>query len=233
MATALFDKTHLALALAVLLLVAGLGYKIISNQADKADTKFAAAQSVAAATDKQNAAIQQQIVQRLSELASENQRLEGQVVTLASAISKRDSVLTTQTAALPSLTPTQLGNQWGALSAEPSPQVDATGNFSVPVPLAQKSVIALMTVPVLQKDKVDLQSEVEAKSSIIVNDGTALLSEKQAHISDNVACKADKQMLTAKVDKVTKDARRGKIRAFMFGVGIGVGATVAIVVRYL
>ena len=213
-------------------MLGGFGYKIISAQADKSDAKFLALQSVAAATDKQNSAIQQQIVQRLSELANENQRLESQVLTLATAISKRDSALTVQTTSVPRLTPTELGNQWGAVSAEPSPQVDASGAFLVPVPLAQKSVVALMTVPVLQADKKDLQAEVTAKSGIISNDASALSSEKQAHLSDNATCKADKQALVAQVNKVTKDARRSKIKAFLYGVGVGAGATVAIVVRY-
>ena len=231
-ASSLFNKWHVALILVALLLVSLLGYKIISAQADRADARFAAAQAAAAASDKQNAAIQQQIVQRLSELASENQRLEGQVFTLATAINKRDTALTVQTSTVPKLTPTELGNQWGAVAAEPSPQVDATGNFVVPVPLAQKSVVALMTVPVLQADKRDLQSEVTAKTSIISNDASALSSEKQVHLSDNATCKADKQALTAQVDKVKKDARRGKIRSFLYGVGVGAGATVFTVVRY-
>lgn len=232
-AGSLFDKWHVALVITVLLLLGVVGYKIISAQADRADARFAAAQAVAAASDKTNAAIQQQIVQRLSELANENQRLESQVLTLAQAINKRDSALTVQTASVPRLTPTELGNQWGAVSAEPSPQVDASGAFLVPVPLAQKSVVALMAVPVLQADKKDLQAEVTAKSSIITNDASALSSEKQAHLSDNTTCKADKQVLVAQVDKAKKDARRGKIKVFLYGVGVGAGATVAIVVRYL
>ena len=229
----LFDKTHLALALFVVLLSGGLGYKVISAQADRSDARFAAAQAAAAASDKQDAALQQQIVQRLSELTNENQRLEDQVLTLAAAISKRDTTLTVQTSAVPKLTPTELGNQWGAVAAEPSPQVDASGAFVVPVPLAQKSLVALMTVPVLQADKRDLQSEVTAKASVISNDASALSSEKQAHLADNATCKADKQELVAQVDRVKKDARRGKIRSFLYGVGVGAGATIFTVVRYL
>ena len=208
------------------------GYEIISRQADRADAKFAAAQAAAQASDKQNATVQQQITQQIAALANQNAALQNQVLTLAQAIAHRDSALTVQTEAVPKLTPTDLGNQWGSVASEPAPQLDASGAFLVPLPLAQKSAVALMTVPVLQQDKKDLQGMVDTQRSVISNNVTALSFEKQAHLSDNAACKADKLALTDQVSKVKKDARRGKIKSFIYGAGVGIGLTVAIVVRY-
>ena len=231
--TSLFDSLHLFLFVVVLLTLFGFYYEYVNRAADKEDSRYATLQAATASSDAQNKAAQAQNAQSIAALANQSLVLEGQVSNLAAAIGKRDNALTVQTTAVPKLSPTDLGNQWGAVALEPSPQVDASGAFIVPLPLAQKSVVAIMTVPVLQKDKADLQSEVTAKSSVITNDVSTLADERSAHLSDNATCKADKKLLTEKVDKVTKDARRSKIRSFLFGFGVGAGATVAVVVRYL
>lgn len=226
------DRVHLALAGVVLAASLFVGYEIISRQADRADAKFSAAQAAAQASDRQNSAIQQQIASQIAALAQENQRLENAVLTLSQAIAHRDSALTVQTTSVPRLAPTDLGNQWGAVATEPPPQLDLSGAFLVPVPLAQKSLVALLTVPVLTQDKGDLQKIVDTQRGVITNDVGTLSAERESHLSDNLTCKSDKQALTAQIDKVKKDARRGKIRSFLYGAGVGAGITVAIVVKY-
>ena len=231
--TSIFDGLHLFLFVVVLLTLFGFYYEYVSRAADKEDSRYATLQAATASSDAQNKAAQAQNAQSIAALANQSRVLEGQVSNLAASIGKRDTALTVQTTAVPKLSPTDLGKQWGALTEYNGVDVDASGNFIVPLPLAQKSVVAIMTVPVLQKDKADLQSEVAAKSSVIANDVSTLADERSAHLSDNATCKADKKLLTEKVDKVTKDARRSKIRSFLFGFGVGAGATVAVVVRYL
>jgi formate-dependent nitrite reductase cytochrome c552 subunit len=97
--------------------------------------------------------------------------------------------------------------------------------------LAQKSVIALELVPVLQQDKRDLQASLDKDAQVISNDGAALGKEQAAHFSDKAACTADKNTLKADLDQVKADARKGKIRWFLYGVGAGIGATIAFVLR--
>jgi hypothetical protein len=95
--------------------------------------------------------------------------------------------------------------------------IDPQGNFLAPLPLAQKSLTALLAVPVLQADKKDLTAQVDAEKTALANSDKALGLERQAHASDNAACTADKKSLSAQIDKVKADARRSKFKWFLTG----------------
>jgi hypothetical protein len=199
------------------LAICGVGYEHVSRVADSANARTEAAQQTAELKDKQNSVLQAQLTQQNNLLIATNQRFESQVLTLRQAITSRDRELSTQTVTVPSLTPTDLGAKWAALAVEPVPQIDSSGNFQVPVPLAQKSVVALMSVPVLQKDVTDLNNTIKLKDSVITNDSTILTNEKSAHRSDVETCKTDKLALSSEIKSVKSDARRGKIKSFVYG----------------
>jgi hypothetical protein len=91
------------------------------------------------------------------------------------------------------------------------------------MPLAQKSLTALENVPVFQKDKADLLLSLSDQTQATKNSDSALGKEQLAHVSDNNACKSDKLALTSQISKVKADARRSKIRSFLFGLGTGAG----------
>lgn len=214
-------KLYTCLALLVILSGVWLFYGYTKRQAAVADARYNAAQTIAATLDKQNKAIQVEIEHKLDDLMTQNQKLQSQVTVLSGSIDKRDTVLVQKTAQVPKMSPTELSHLWGSLTNEPPPLADLSGAFQVPAPVAQKSVDALLAVPVLESDKEDLIAQIGDYKQVIANLQDANGLEKQAHSSDNAACTADKLVLTTEITKVKKDARRGKIRSFFYGYAAG------------
>jgi len=226
-----FGASHLVLIACLAAALLGAIYLWDSKAADRADARAALAQALSAQKDKDNAALQKTNADQQAQFARQNAALQGEVSSLASAVAKRDATFQTHAAAVPTLAPPALAIEWGKAASEPAPVVDTSGNALVPLPLAQKSVIALELVPVLQQDKRDLQASLDKDAQVISNDGAALGKEQAAHFSDKAACTADKNTLKADLDQAKADARKGKIRWFLYGVGAGIGATIAFVLR--
>lgn len=220
-------------ALLVILTSTWLFYGYTKRQAAKADAKYVAAQTAAVSLDKQNKAIQADIENKLDALMTQNQKLQGQVTVLSSSVGKRDTILVQQTAQVPKLSPTDLSHLWGTLTNEPPPLSDQNGAFEVPAPVAQKSVDALLSVPVLQSDKEDLLAQIGDYQQVVSNLQDAKSLEIQAHTSDNASCTADKLVLTTEINKVKKDARRGKIKSFVYGYAAGFASGFVVAFRVL
>lgn len=226
-----FGASHLVLILCLAVALIGAVYLWDSKASDRADAKAALANALSAQKDKDNAVLQKVNADQQAQFARQNAALQSEVSSLASAVAKRDATFQIQAAAVPTLAPPALAIEWGKAASEPAPAVDTSGNALVPLPLAQKSVIALGLVPVLQQDKKDLQASLDKDAQVISNDGAALGKEQAAHFSDSVACTADKNTLKADLEQAKADARKGKIRWFLYGVGAGIGATVAFILR--
>jgi hypothetical protein len=226
-----FGVSHLVLIVCVLIALVGAIYFWDSKAADRADARANLAQALSDQKDKDNAALQKSNIDQQAQFVRQNAALQSAVSSLASAVAKRDATFQTHAAAIPTLAPPALAIEWGKAASEPTPVVDTSGNALVPLPLAQKSVIALELVPVLQQDKRDLQSASGKDAQIISNDSAALGKEQAAHVSDQAACTADRNALKADLSQVKADARVSKIHWFLYGVGAGIGFTVAFVLR--
>ena len=227
-----FGLSHLILLVLLFVAIFGASYFYTSKRAEVAELRAEASAALAKQADANNVAFQLATKQEIGALKQQNLALTTQVATLAGAIARRDAALQTRKVEIKQLPPTQLATQWGSAAHEPAPTVSTDGNLLTPLPLAQKSLIALEEVPVLQKDKGDLQQSLGIQTQATLNSDAARTREEQAHLSDNLTCKADKTALTDQIDKVKKEATRGKLRTFLYGVGVGIGATVFTVARY-
>jgi hypothetical protein len=194
-------------------------YLYDSKRADQADARAATIDAVAKQKDADNAAFQQQSARQQAARDAAYQQLQQQVAGLLQVIASRNQKVATQVAEAPKLQPPELAKQWAGAAAEPVPGIDAGGNFVVPLPLATKSYVALIQVPVLAADVADQKAAMEKQAQEIDNRQAALASEKVAHQSDVDACKADKLALNADLLKAKADARKSKFHWFISGAG--------------
>jgi len=216
-----FGASHLVLIVSLCLAVILSVYLWDSKRADQADARAVLAMAHAQASDQQNKMFQVQVTQQIAALAEQNKALQSQVFMLVSAIAQRDAALSVKTQEIKTLPPTTLATQWGAAAQEPAPTIDDKGNFLATLPLAQKSLVALATVPVLQSDKQDLQTALDKERQVVVNDASVLSKEQSAHLADVNACKADLQASKAETAKAKADGRKGKIKSFLYGLVTG------------
>lgn len=205
-----FGTSHFIMLVMIFAALFGASYIYTSKRAELADLRASASEALAKKADADNAAFQNVMRQEIGALKEQNMALASQVSALASSIAQRDAALATRKEEIKQLPPTELATQWGASAHEPAPVVSADGTFAAPMPLAQKSLTALEEVPVLQKDKGDLQQALSIQTQATRNSDAALGKEEQAHLSDVNTCKVDKQALKDEIDKVKKDAARDK-----------------------
>lgn len=205
-----FGLSHIIL---ITLLAASICFGVYlydSKRADRADAAASQAQTIAQIQDKTNVQIQSQTLSTLSAIQQQNVLLQQQVVALEATLSQRDQALVTSQKNVQNLTPLALSTQWGQVAQEPAPGIDKDGNFLVALPLARKSVDALLAVPILTQDSADLTKQVTDLNKVVTNDNTALQSEITAHQSDVKTCTDDKTALNAQIVKVKADAAKSK-----------------------
>jgi hypothetical protein len=216
-----YGLSHLVLLVACFVALLGCVYLYDSKRAELADTRATAAEAKAQVADQQNAGVQVQTQRQMAALAQQNQFLQNQIAALASAIAQRDAALAGQRQEIAGLAPPALAQEWGAAAQETAPPVDSQGHFLASLPLAQKSLSALISVATLQADNRDLTKQATELKQIISNDAGLLANERAAHQSDVAACTADKAALQAEVKKVKADARRSKIKWCLGGFAAG------------
>lgn len=178
-------RHHLFLLGAVAVLVFVGIYGVESLLAKRAHEQYLEQQTILKTFTEQNAQIQQQTKAEIDALAQQNVILQQQFTALASAIAARDAQLIVQRQQIKTLPPPQLAIKWGEVANEPAPQVDSNGNAIVPLPLAQKSVDALIQVPVLTQDVKDLKNQLTQQTTIAYNNDQKYQDEVKSHKSDN------------------------------------------------
>jgi hypothetical protein len=98
----------------------------------------------------------------------------------------------------------------------------AQGNDVVlPLTNAQNALTIVQLVPLLQKDKSDLQAENGLLQTEVSNGVQALSLERTAHKSDNDANAAIIKGDALNLSACKADARKGKLKWFFIGVGVG------------
>jgi hypothetical protein len=205
--------THLLLLVVVIVLVVGSVYGVESLIAKHDDTAAARYSAIAAGADKKNEEVQAALQSKVDTLAAMNQQQSAQVSVLIQSLAKRQVAETAIPKQVGSLTAAQVATQLGGA---------ANGDDVVlPLPQAQVALSDVQLVPLLQKDKVDLQDaynrevQIAANNVILYNDEhDALLSEQKSH-------KADNDANAAEIKKVKADARKSKLK--WLGIGILIG----------
>jgi hypothetical protein len=225
---------RLIIVVLVLLAVVFLYNKVIDRQAAH-DVLVAnqAAQTLKAQTDKDTAlaqaaaAQQQQYVALVQQLTTENS-------TLAAQQSQRTVVLQTQVQHDAALPVPALGTRIATLEGLQATDVTPTTSGLIFSPDASYKVTeSLEQIPVLQANLVDettqnqnLTTELTAadrlsaeKDTVITNLNLTVTDTQVEAKTQLTACKAT--------------ARKGKLHAFLYGVGVGAGAVGAIVIHAL
>lgn len=214
-------KHHLISFALVGVLVLGAVYGIeslVARHDHEADIRL---QTIAEQMTKQNAIVQQQNQAQIQAISQQNVVLQQQLTALSSAIAARDAQLIKDRQEIKTLPPPALAAKWGAAANEPPPTIDTAGDFLAPLPLAQKSVDALIQVPVLQQDAKDLQVSLDKETAVANNNDQKYQSEVKAHQSDTTTCTADKNALNAQITDIKAQARKDKTKWAVIGTIFG------------
>lgn len=201
-------KGHLILLAIVGVLIIGGVYGVETMLANRSHEQFLQQQTILKQFTEQNAQVQQQMKTSIDAFAAQNAALQAQMVTLTTAIVARDGQLMKDRQTVKTLPPAELSAKWGTVAVEPAPAIDPSGNFLVPLPLAQKSVDALIQVPVLTEDKKDLQTQLASETTIATNNDGKYKDEQKAHQSDNEACKQTVATKDAEIKDIKAQGRK-------------------------
>lgn len=216
-------RHHLFLLVAIVVLVIGSVYGVESILASRAHENFLQEQAILKQFQEQNAQIQKETSAHIDALTQQNTVLQQQLTTLAAAITVRDTQLIKDREQIKTLPPTQLSAKWGTVANEPAPALTAGNDFIVPITLAQKSVDALVTLPVLEQDKKDLETQLITETSVANNNDTKFQDEKKAHQSDQEACKQVVVTKDAEIKDIKAKNRKRNIIIAIVGAALGFG----------
>lgn len=214
-------KHHLISLALVAALVWGTVYGIESIIAKHDHENFLEKQAISQQYDKQNQITQQQNKATVDALTQQNQVLQQQVASILQQNVTLMANLQKQREEIKTLPPPALAAKWGDVAHEPAPVITANGDFLAPLPLAQKSVDALISVPVLQQDANNLQVALDKETTLANNNQSKYESELKAHTSDTATCTADKNTLNAQISEIKSEARKSKSKWAIIGGVIG------------
>lgn len=214
-------RHHLFLLVAIVVLVIGSIYGIESILSSHAHESFLQQQAILQQFQEQNKLIQTQTKAEIETLTQQNVILQQQLTTLTVAIASRDAQLVKDREQIKTLPPPQLAIKWGTAANEPAPVLDSNNNFVVPFPLGVKSVDALITVPILEKDKTDLQTQLTVETTVANNNDVKFQDEKKAHGSDQEACKQTIVTKDAEIKDIKAKNRKRNIIIAIVGAAFG------------
>ena len=128
----------------------------------------------------------------------------------------------------------ELGNRWAELiNAKAGDLVATTDGMTVSPQAALDTTLALEQVPVLTKNLADAEVQITngqnelAKANVVITDEAKQVDGLNTALADQKT--ADAKELTA----VKAQARKGKLHAFLYGLGVGAGAVTGLVVHAL
>jgi hypothetical protein len=221
----------IVLAIAALVFV---GNKILNNQATHDKAVSDAAVQQLNDTKAQNAAILAQVQQQSQQYQQLIVKLGVQNAQLAASIQTRTVVLQQQVKTDATLPLPDLGARWAQLASIKPADITATAAGITVTPVgALETTQVLEQVPALQANVRDLQqtSDNDTKELSSAND---LITGLNAQVSglQTQAVEADKTC-KSEIATVKATARRGKLKAFLYGLGIGAGVTAGLVIHAL
>jgi hypothetical protein len=212
-----FGKSHAILAVALIVSLFVGVYLFDSKRADKADARAALSAEQAKEKDALNIQLQAQNQQLQISLANSEAQQKETAQALIAAAQALQAAAKQKVAAVPTLTAPALAVQWGQEAQEPAPAIDSQGIFQVPLPLAQKSLVALIEVPALTQANQKLQDANTSLTGAVQDADKQLSSEKTAHSSDATTCVVDKKALNDQISALKKTNARRNLKYMIFG----------------
>lgn len=233
-ATESWLKQHERIVIITLLLIAGLFIGLKVNDRIAAHDQAAATlatQTLAAqvATNNQLAAqvaqTQAQFQALVIQLSAKNTQLQTQQATRSVALQQQ--VVLDKTLTVPAL-----GDRLARLANISPSDITATGDgVTLDSTGTLQTVDELEKLPVLQSNLNDettiatnLNTELTSANTLNAQQGSEIVGLNIAAVDKDKSCKAD-------IASVKAQARKGKLKAFLYGAGIGVGLTVALVLH--
>jgi multidrug efflux pump subunit AcrA (membrane-fusion protein) len=227
-------KTHERLIIVTLAILAGLyiGTKVLDNAA----TRDRAAATQAAQVLTQQQAVNQQLATQIAIATKNNQdlvlQLTQQNAILQTQQTQRTVVLQQQVAVDKALPMPDLGNRWTYLASLKQGDLAATtAGITVTPQGALDTVTKLEQLPVAQsnledvtKQRDNLNTELGSTTDLNSKLVTQVDGLKTEAIDKDKSCKAD-------IASVKADARKGKLKSFLYGAGVGVGVTLGLVLH--
>src|SRR5208337_1606161 len=206
-------KSHVVTLVLAAFLVCGSVYGVLYVQT-KARSEAAQQQAViAAAITASNTALQTSTKQQVDALIEDSKQKDAQITVLISALSKRQVVENNLPKQNATLSATQVAQQLGGVA-----QGD---DVVLPLSNAQSVLTAVQLVPLLQKEKSDLQATNGLLQTEVSNGVQALNLERTAHKSDNDANAAIIKGKDLDILAIKAQARKSKMK--WFGIGVVVG----------
>lgn len=211
-----------------------LGSKFLDTVA----TRDRAAATQAAQVLSQQQAINQTLAAQVAIAQKNNQdlitQLSQQNAILQTQQAKRTVVLQQQVATDKTLPLPELGNRWAQLAKLNPGDISATTQGITVTPQgALQTTTMLEELPVAQsnlddvtKQRDNLNTELDSTQKVNSQLVTQVAGLQTAAVDKDKSCKAD--LASAKAD-----ARKGKLKSFLYGLGTGVGVTIGLLVSHL
>jgi choline-glycine betaine transporter len=226
------ERIILALIISLALLLGSFKYLGVVADRDKQQANIAA-QTLAVQHDK-DVALAQQAQQDATSYKATVAALSQQNAQLVAASASRTIVLQQQQATDKTLPMPNLGNRWASLiGAQPGDLTATTAGITVTPQAALDTTLSLEQVPVLKANLADAQTQITngqaelAKANTVITDQAQQIDGLGTELTDQKT--ADAKELTA----VKAQARKGKLHAFLYGLGVGAGAVTGLVVHAL
>jgi choline-glycine betaine transporter len=226
------ERIILSLIISAALLLGSFKYLGVVAAHDQAQANIAV-QTLAVQHDK-DVALAQQAQQDATSYKATVAALSQQNAQLVAASASRTIVLQQQQATDKTLPMPDLGNRWASLiGAQPGDLAATTAGITVSPQAALNTTLALEQVPVLKQNLADAQTQISngqtelAKANTVITDQTTEIVGLDTELTDQKTADA-KELKAAKAD-----ARKGKLKAFCYGMGVGAGAIIGIVIHHV
>jgi hypothetical protein len=194
----------------------------LNNAADKATQRATIAEAALAQQTSSNAKTEATLAQVTQQYAAIVQSLQAQIASQAVIVAQRQAAVVTQQHVDANLALPELANRLKTLGNAPDGSVLSTGNY---VQFTQPAAVAVLqtleVIPALQanlKDETALAGSAQAAQAqgdkVIAAQGIEITGLKLTITDEEASCKAQ-------VSVVRAEARKGKIKAFKWGVVVG------------
>lgn len=227
-------QNHERLILVVLVLsflVFGVS-KYFDHEATKDQAAASLAQQTLAAAIENSKALAAQVAGQTAQYRALVIQLTQQNAQLTQQVNTRTVVLQQQVATDKTLPLPLLGNRWATLiQAAPGDLTATTAGVSVTPQAALATVTQLESVPVLTKNLADTQTENTNLNAELTSSDDLTTGLKSQVTALNTQLGDQTKSCKAEVASVKASARRGKLKAFLFGVGVGAGVTAGLVLH--
>lgn len=222
-------KAHLVLLALVVILVFGSVYGIESLIARHDTERESKDQANLSAIQANSASLQQRLQQDEVASAARDAQYQQIISQLSATIASQNVTLAKQIKTNATLTPVEtaaaIAKKTNAASTDVIAQNDTVTLSSGE---AKKINNALDTLTTVQAELVETQKEVLAQTDLTAEANNTIAEQKAVIASQESEIKAGDKVCEDRITVVTAKARRGKLKAFFWGVLVGMGVRQAL-----